>query len=305
MKKYLIFCFLILASCQSYGLTDIPFFGQRITDESNTLTEQQQHDLDLLLIEFERPRTDGAQIAVLMINALDGETIEQYADRVFKRWQIGKQGRDNGVLLLIIKDERRMRIEVGYGLEGVITDLTASHVIREQLAPQFRQDNYYQGIYNGLSTLIHYIEQEPSSPNDKQELTFKTLFDSKFGSQLILYSAFSFFVCLVIGKIVPLNLFRLHAGRCLSTALLNGLSVSGYTLWHGNTLLLSLQMLFLVFVASAILNGILGMPTNKGGRNNRRSGGFGGGGGGGFGSGGGFGGGGGGFSGGGGASGGW
>ncbi len=305
MKKYLIFCFLILASCQCYALTEIPIFGQRITDESNTLTEQQQHNLDSLLIEFERPRTDGAQIAVLMVNALDGETIEQYADRVFKRWQIGKQGSDNGVLLLIIKDERRMRIEVGYGLEGAITDLTASRIIREQLGPQFKQDNYYQGIYNGLSALIHYIKKEQSATDNNQELEVDQSFNGQFVLQLINYGIYSFFICFIICKIIPINLFKKRVGRCLGTALLNGLSLSGYALLHGNTQIISLKIFIFVFFASLFMIVLLSPSKNKGIRSKSRSRSFGGSRGGGFGSGGGFGGGGGGRSGGGGASGGW
>lgn len=309
MKKYLVLCFLLIASYYSYALTVIPIFEQRVIDTSNTLTASQKNELESRLIEYERPRTDGAQIAVLMIAKLDNETVEQYAQRVFRDWQIGKQGQDNGILLLIVKDDRLMRIEVGYGLEGTITDLVASRIIREQLAPQFKQNNYYQGIDNALSVLIQKINDSVPMPDNanNEKPNLKTLLASEFGADLINYGLVSFFICFAITNIFPINLFKLHTNRSLGTGILNGFSVGGFTLWNGYPLYIALPLLFLAFVASTILSGILYIQGNNGGGNNHRRGGFGGGNGsGGFGGGsGGFSGGGGGRSGGGGASGSW
>ena len=305
MKKYyLLFC-LLFFSIVSYALTEIPTFDHRVIDTSYTLESSQIDDLESSLIGFEKKRTDGAQIAVLMINKLDNETIEQYADRVFIQWKIGKKEQDNGILLLIVKDDKLMRIEVGYGFEGTITDLIASHIIREQLAPQFKKNNYYQGIHDALSVLISKLndpQQVPETNNDPDP-DLETVLASEFGANLFNYGLASFLICFGVVSLFLISSTKRRAARSLGTGLLNGISVGGFTLFNGYSLHIVLPLIFLAFVASTILSGILTMSSSGRGR----GGGFGGGKGGGFGGGsfGGFGGGGGGRSGGGGASGSW
>ena len=304
MKKYyLLFC-LLFFSVVSYALTEIPTFDRRVIDTSDTLEPSQIDDLESSLITFEKTRTDGAQIAVLVIPKLDNETVEQYADRVFIQWKIGKKEQDNGILLLIVKDDKLMRIEVGYGFEGTITDLIASHIIREQLAPQFKRNNYYQGIHDALSVLINKLNDPQQVPATNNDTDLKTVLASEFGANLFNYGLASFFICFAVASLFSINSTKRRASRSLGTGLLNGISVGGFTLFNGYSLHIVLPLLFLAFVASAILSGIL---TMSGGSGRGRGGGFGGGKGGGFGGGpfGGFGGGGGGRSGGGGASGSW
>ncbi|MCX8607745.1 MULTISPECIES: TPM domain-containing protein, partial [unclassified Gilliamella] len=98
MKRYFLSSLLLIFSWFCYGLTDIPEFAHRVIDTTHTLTDSQKELLESSLIGFEKPRTDGAQIAVLMIPKLDDETVEQYADRVFIQWKIGRKGQDNGIL---------------------------------------------------------------------------------------------------------------------------------------------------------------------------------------------------------------
>ena len=306
MKKYyLLFC-LLFFSVVSYALTEIPTFDHRVIDTSHTLESSQIDDLESSLIDFEKTRTDGAQIAVLMITKLDNETIEQYADRVFIQWKIGKKEQDNGILLLIVKDDKLMRIEVGYGFEGTITDLIASHIIREQLAPQFKRNNYYQGIHDALSVLINKLNDPQQVPATNNDTDLKTVLASEFGANLFNYGLASFFICFAVASLFSISSTKRRASRSLGTGLLNGISVGGFTLFNGYSLHIVLPLIFLAFVASAILSGILTM-RGGGGSGRGRGGGFGGGKGGGFGGGqfGGFGGGGGGRSGGGGASGSW
>ncbi|WP_160400997.1 MULTISPECIES: TPM domain-containing protein [unclassified Gilliamella] len=300
MKKYFLCSVLFIVSWFSYGLTDIPQFSHRVIDTTRTLSESQKKALEAGLIDFEQPRSDGAQIAVLMIAKLDNETVEQYADRVFIQWKIGKKGQDNGILLLIVKDDKRMRIEVGYGLEGTITDLVASHIIREQLVPQFQQNNYYQGIDNTLLVLKQKIDNPNLKVTDDQEQNLNTLLAGDFGFKLINYGLVSFFICFLL---ISLFITRVSAKRSIGTGLLNGLSIGGFTLWQGYPIHIALPLLFLAFVVSTIMSGILTARGGSGGDNNRRGGGFGGSGGGFGGRSGGFGGGG--RSGGGGASGSW
>ncbi|MFQ1055010.1 hypothetical protein B5S43_12495 [Gilliamella apicola] len=303
MKKYyLLFC-LLFFSIVSYALTEIPTFDHRVIDTSHTLESSQIDDLESSLIGFEKKRTDGAQIAVLMINKLDNETIEQYADRVFIQWKIGKKEKDNGILLLIVKDDKLMRIEVGYGFEGTITDLIASHIIREQLAPQFKKNNYYQGIHDALSVLISKLNDPQQVPETNNDPDLETVLASEFGANLFNYGLASFLICFGVVSLFLISSTKRRAARSLGTGLLNGISVGGFTLFNGYSLHIVLPLIFLAFVASTILSGILTMSSSGRGR----GGGFGGGKGGGFGGGsfGGFGGGGGGRSGGGGASGSW
>ncbi|MCX8601864.1 MULTISPECIES: TPM domain-containing protein [unclassified Gilliamella] len=300
MKRYFLSSLLLIFSWFCYGLTDIPEFAHRVIDTTHTLTDSQKESLESSLIDFEKPRTDGAQIAVLMIAKLDNETVEQYADRVFIQWKIGRKGQDNGILLLIVKDDKRMRIEVGYGLEGTITDLVASKIIREQLAPQFRQNNYYQGIDNALSVLKQEIDN-PTPKSEDNEQGSNLLSSEDFTSMLSNYALVSFFICLTLA-----NLFyrKDKTKRCLYTGLFNALSVGGFTLWHMRDIFMIVFIMFVVFILSTIASRIV-TPGAGGGRGNHRGGGGFGGSSGGFGGGGGFSGGGGGRSGGGGASGSW
>lgn len=305
MKRYFPVSLLLIFSWFCFGLTEIPQFTRRVIDTTNTLTPSQIDDLESSLIEFEKPRTDGAQIIILMIAKLEDETIEQCATRVFAQWGIGKKGQDNGILLLIAKDDRRMHIEVGYGLEGTITDLIANHIIREQLTPEFKQNNYYQGIKNAISVLKQKIDNsEPLGNENSNESDIGTLLAGEFGAKLFNYGLVSFFICFVINSIIPLGSSKRSSSRNLGTGLLNGLSVGGFTLWNGHSISIAFILLFLAFVMSTIASGFLRINGSNGsGGGGFRGGGFGGGG---FGGGsGGFSGGGGGRSGGGGASGSW
>ena len=301
MKRYFLSSLLLIFSWFCYGLTDIPEFAHRVIDTTQTLTDSQKESLESSLIGFEKPRTDGAQIAVLMIPKLDDETVEQYADRVFIQWKIGRKGQDNGILLVIVKDDKLMRIEVGYGLEGTITDLVASKIIREQLAPEFRQNNYYQGIDNALSVLKQKIDNPtPKCEDNEQGLRIEQLFTENFAY----YALVSFVICFILAKL----LYRKDKTKqCFRTGLFNALSVAGYTLWHVEYILeiafLMFVIMCVVFCLSTMASGILTPGAGGGGNNRGGSGGFGGSSGGSRG--GGFSGGGGGRSGGGGASGRW
>ena len=263
MKRYFLSSLLLIFSWFCYGLTDIPEFAHRVIDTTHTLTDSQKESLESSLIGFEKPRTDGAQIAVLMIPKLDDETVEQYADRVFIQWKIGRKGQDNGILLLIVKDDKLMRIEVGYGLEGTITDLVASKIIREQLAPEFRQNNYYQGIDNALSVLKQKIDNPtPKCEDNEQGLRVERLFTENFAY----YALVSFVICFILAKL----LYRKDKTKqCLRTGLFNALSVAGYTLWHVEYILeiafFLFVIMFVVFFFSLLVSNFLTPGAGEGG----------------------------------------
>ena len=131
----------------------------RVTDQTGTLTAEQKTSLEQMLAAFEKRK--GSQIAVLMVKTTEPEAIEQYAIRVAEAWQLGRKGVDDGALLVVAKDDRAMRIEVGYGLEGALNDATAKRIVAEVITPRFRENDFYGGINAGVDRMIRVIDGEP------------------------------------------------------------------------------------------------------------------------------------------------
>jgi uncharacterized protein len=130
----------------------------RVSDYTGTLTAPEIRALNKSLAQFEKETTN--QIAVLIIPTLAGDSLEDYSIRLAGKWQIGQKGRDNGVILIIVKQDQEIRIEVGYGLEGVLPDSLAGDIIREVIAPQFRQDRFRQGIRAGIAAIMAVTRDE-------------------------------------------------------------------------------------------------------------------------------------------------
>ena len=160
----------------------IPKLEARVTDLTSTLSSPQISALEADLSSFEQEK--GSQVVVLIISTTDPETIESFGIRVAEEWQIGRGGVDDGILLLIAKDDRKVRIEVGYGLEGAIPDAYAKRIIENIIIPNFRQGQFYNGIENGVGAIIGLIEGEelpevtqapPSTMGMKNESIFMTL----------------------------------------------------------------------------------------------------------------------------------
>jgi uncharacterized protein len=137
----------------------VPKFNSWVVDLTNTLTPTQKQLLEQQLKQL--AETKGSQLAVLIVPTTTPESIEQYSIRVAEKWQLGRKGIDDGVLLLIAKNDRKLRIEVGYGLEGVIPDAIAKRVISEIITPYFKAGDFYGGIVAGVHQLIQLIEGEP------------------------------------------------------------------------------------------------------------------------------------------------
>jgi len=116
-------------------------------------TEQQ---LESVLAALEQE--ESTQLAVLTISSLQGDNLEDFSLRVVEQWKIGQKGLDNGGLLLIAQDDRKIRIEVGYGLEGSLTDLVAGRIIRNTITPQFRKGNFDQGVIDGVSAMVSAVK---------------------------------------------------------------------------------------------------------------------------------------------------
>jgi uncharacterized protein len=147
------------------GLQSIPALTARVTDLTGTLTAEQQNALDQKLAAFEAAK--GSQLAVLIVPTTQPEELEQYSIRVFDQWKLGRKKVDDGALLLVAKNDHHVRIEVGYGLEGVLTDAISDRIIEETVKPAFRQGNFYGGIDGALDQMIRLIDGEPLPPPEK------------------------------------------------------------------------------------------------------------------------------------------
>ena len=137
----------------------VPPLKTRVTDLTGTLKPEQASSLEQMLADFEKRK--GSQIAVLMVPTTQPEAIEQYALRVAEQWKIGRQKIDDGAILVVAKDDRAVRIEVGYGLEGALNDATASRIIREVIVPRFREGDFFGGLSAGLDRMMRVIDGEP------------------------------------------------------------------------------------------------------------------------------------------------
>jgi uncharacterized protein len=144
----------------------IPALTARVTDGTATLTAEQRASLEQTLQAFEAKK--GSQISVLIVPTTQPETIEQYSMRVVEQWKLGRKRVDDGALLIVAKDDRALRIEVGYGLEGALNDATSSRIINEVIVPRFKQGDFYGGVAAGVSSMMNVISGEPLPPPDRQ-----------------------------------------------------------------------------------------------------------------------------------------
>lgn len=148
-------CLAVLAGAE----VPVPPPAGRVTDQTATLTNEQKSALEQALRSFEARK--GSQVAVLLVPSTAPETIEQYALRVAEQWKPGRRNVDDGAILVVAKDDRTLRIEVGYGLEGALTDAACKRIISEIIVPRFRQGDYYGGIASGIDRILRVIDGEP------------------------------------------------------------------------------------------------------------------------------------------------
>ena len=139
-------------------LVKVPELKSRVTDLARILLASEKAAIEASLEIFEKNK--GSQIAVLIVKTTTPEVIEDYSIRVVEKWKLGRKGVDDGVLLIIAMQERKMRIEVGYGLEGAIPDIAAGRIISEYITPAFRNGKYYSGVLAGTNKIIGLINGE-------------------------------------------------------------------------------------------------------------------------------------------------
>jgi len=151
---------IVLVAMTVAGAVDVPYLTGRVVDNAEILKPETRERIGAIAKAHEDKTTD--QIAVLTIPTLGGESVEEFADRVFKTWKLGQKGKDNGVLVVVAPQDRRMRIEVGYGLEGTLTDVAASRIIRNVMTPAFKNGDFDRGVADGVAAIVAQLEGQAS-----------------------------------------------------------------------------------------------------------------------------------------------
>lgn len=184
------------------GLVPVPPLNAHVVDLSGTLSSAQQQVLEQRLSEFEAHK--GSQIAVLIVPGTQPEAIEQYAIRVAEQWKLGRKKIDDGAILVVAKNERALRIEVGYGLEGALNDATAKRIIDDIIVPYFKQGDFYGGINSGVDAMMRVIDGEPLPAPVRQGANLNP--DGAAGMLPVL-----FFAAVIVGGILR-SIFGRFAG---------------------------------------------------------------------------------------------
>jgi uncharacterized protein len=278
---------LLLGAALASADVAVPPLAARVTDLTGTLSGGAVARIEAKLAAFEAKK--GSQIAVLIVPSTQPEEIEQYGIRVAEAWKLGRKGVDDGAILIVAKNDRRVRIEVGYGLEGALPDAIASRIIAETVTPHFKLGDYDGGVEAGVNQMISVVDGEPlPEPDRKWEHTPRV-------THLL--------PVLLVVVIVAGGVLRSMFGRVFGSAATGGLA--GLIAWLFSHLLpVGVAAGLVAFLFAMLTGGSRGGWTGGGGWGRGLGGGLGGMGGFGGGGGGGFSGGGGGF-GGGGASGSW
>jgi len=193
-------------------LQPVPTLTTRVTDQAGMLDAAQRQRLEAVLADYET-RT-GSQIAVLLVKSTEPEAIEQYSIRVTDAWKLGRKGVDDGVLLLVARDNpsslRRLRIEAGRGVQGVLTDAQSKRILQDVIAPHFKQEHYYEGLVAGVGAIATLLNQEafPAPPQPQQQRQAVS-----GGGGFPLWAIF----LIIIGASMLRSVFRPRRGHTVST----------------------------------------------------------------------------------------
>lgn len=153
-----------LACALSASALDVPYLSGRVVDEARLLDAASTQQLETALKASESKT--GRQIAVLTLPSLEGEPLEDYSIKVARTWKLGRAGKNDGILVLVARDDHKVRIEVGYGNEGALTDAAAGRIIRDRMVPRFRAGDYAGGIKDGVAAVIGTLDGTYTPPAD-------------------------------------------------------------------------------------------------------------------------------------------
>lgn len=152
MRKKIIYSFILIVGIfTKLAASSIPALNGRVNDNAKIMNSRERQEAEEYLAAVEKQ--NGIQIAVLTVKSLQGESLESYSMKVAEKWKLGQKDQDNGILLLVAYNERGVRIEVGYGLEGTLTDTKCGLIIRNVIIPEFKEGDYGEGILKGIKTI--------------------------------------------------------------------------------------------------------------------------------------------------------
>ena len=222
-------------------LKPIPPLAARVTDTTGTLSSAEKAALEQELADFEARK--GAQIAVLVVPTTEPEAIEQYSIRVVDAWKLGREKPDDGALLLVAMQDRALRIEVGRGLEGALTDLVSNRIIDETITPRFREGDFAGGISAGVERMIAVVDGEPLPPPQPKK-TPQGSDDFDVGGLLMLGFALVFIVGTVLRRTIG------RVGGAAATAGIGG-AISWFVI---GTAVAAGAVAVLLFILSLVVN---------------------------------------------------
>lgn len=245
----------------------VPPLVGHVTDQTGTLTQEQKSTLEQSLAAFEAQK--GTQLAIFILPSTLPEGIEQFALRVAEQWKLGRKKVDDGVILVVAKDDRTVRIEVGYGLEGALSDITSKRIINETIVPRFKRGDFFGGLKSGTDQIIGVVNGEQLPPPQSNQ--------RNADQSLRQFVPFLFILALSVGGVLR-NVFGRVGG-----SLITGVVVTGLAWFVIESLFLAvfsgIAAMFVTLIgATALLHGLGGM--SGGGRHGSGGGGFRGGGGG-------------------------
>lgn len=231
----------------------VPQLLGHVTDQTGTLSKEQQSSLEQTLASFEARK--GSQLAVLIVPTTVPEEIEQYSLRVAEQWKLGRQKVDDGAILVVAKNDRAVRIEVGYGLEGALSDIVSKRIISETIVPRFQQGDYAGGVMAGIDQVIRVVDGEPLPGANRTTV-------EKF-QNIREFAPFLFIVALGLGSVLR-GVFGKIPG-----ALITGLVVTALAWFVISTLLLAIlaglaAMVVTLIGGGRILHGIGGLSGRGG-----------------------------------------
>jgi uncharacterized protein len=233
------------AQARAQQLAAMPPLDSPVVDTTGTLDAASKQQLEQQALALQQRK--GSQLQILLVATTQPESIEQYTQRVFDQWKLGRKGVDDAVLLVVAKDDRAVRIQPGYGLEGAIPDITAGRVIREYLAPKFRQGDYAGGLIDATAQLVKLIDGEPLP----EPMTRQGSEGSEGGGEGWLFALFAAFIVAQVAR----GIFgRLPAGL---RGLLGG-GASGAVAWL-------LSSVLLVGGLGAVIGFLVGLISGGGG----------------------------------------
>lgn len=219
-------------ACAAFALPafarDVPFLSGRVVDEAHVLDAGTIASLEQKLKDHEAKT--GHQVVVLTIASLGGEAVEDYSLKVARTWQLGRKGRNDGVLLLVARDDRKLRIEVGYGLEGSLPDALTGRIIRDEITPHFRSGDYSGGIGAGVAAILGAIDGTYAPPPDSPRM----LRDSGgMGTSLPEKILISLFVLTILGIFEFVGIITAGPGWFLYFFLIPFWSAFPMAIWGG------------------------------------------------------------------------